>query len=320
MSALSSTIDRARAHPRHIVLPEGKDARIVEAGSRRAVNAALQKHAAGSAGIEIIDPDSTDRFSAYADANYDMREHKAGSRDGAMAAMRLPLDFAAMMLRQGDADGMVAGATKPTADVIRTAKRIVGLSSAEGLVSSFFLMVLDREHHERKGSFVFADCGLTVEPDAHEMAEIAVSSARSFQVLTGEVPKVCMLSFSTQGSPRHERVTKVVKATRLVRQIDPAILVDGEMQFDAAFDVMVNASKAPQSVTRGEANVFVFPSLESANIGYKIAQRIGGATAIGPILQGLAKPANDLSRGCTAEDVYNLIAVTVVQAASAGSS
>jgi phosphate acetyltransferase len=173
--------------------------------------------------------------------------------------------------------------------------------------------MLCEAHHVKKGAFVFADCGLVVDPDAAGLADIAVMSARSFEALAGKSAKVAMLSFSTAGSAEHERVSKVVEATRLAHAAEPGLVIDGELQFDTAFVEAVSAAKAPQSALHGEANVFVFPNLDAANIGYKIAQRIGGATAIGPVLQGLAKPANDLSRGCNAADVFHMIAVTVVQ-------
>ena len=328
MASLETINERARNSPRRIVLPEGADLRIVQGacraaqdgiakiillGDERGLREVVRAICPSDAPIAIVDPVKSDLFEAYAECYFELRKDKAGSREGAVKAMQQPLDFAAMMVRRGDADGMVAGATMPTADVIRAAKRVIGMASHASFVSSFFLMILDRAHHAKNGTLVFADCGLAVEPDAQELAEIAIASARSFKDLTGETPKVAMLSFSTHGSAKHDRVTKVVKAARIVRELDPSLLIDGELQFDAAFVPSVNASKAPNSVTRGDANVFVFPNLESANIGYKIAERIGGATAIGPVLQGLAKPANDLSRGCSADDVYNLIALTVVQ-------
>lgn len=232
----------------------------------------------------------------------------------AEAMAKTPLGFAAMMVREGDADGTVAGAVATTADVVRHALQIIGKAEGASLVSSFFLMLLCQSHHQKKGAFVFADCGLVVEPDSAQLADIAIQSADSYRQLTEKDAAVAMLSFSTGGSAAHERVSKVVQATRTVQERKPDLCIDGELQFDTAFVEAISHAKSPDSPLKGNANVFVFPNLEAANIGYKIAQRIGGAQAIGPVLQGLAKPANDLSRGCTADDVLHMIAITVNQA------
>jgi phosphate acetyltransferase len=330
MKALDAIIARASSDPRHVVLAEGEDPRIVE-GALRAIRAGVARitlvgdadrvarlvEAKGGdpAALGIEDPGSSPLADTYAAEYYMLRRHKGVDEAAARQAMREPLCFAAMMVRRGDADGTVGGAVATTADTVRAALQIVGKASDARIVSSFFLMMLCEPHHMRNGAFVFADCGLVVEPDAAELADIAVASATSFATLTGAEPRVAMLSFSTSGSATHERVTKIVQATRMVREAHPKLTIDGELQFDAAFVASVSASKAPGSLLGGEANVFVFPNLEAGNIGYKIAQRLGGATAIGPILQGLAKPANDLSRGCNAEDVFHLIAITSLQAA-----
>ncbi len=331
MSALDDLVVAARAAPQRIVLAEGEDPRIVE-GAVRAVRdrmaritligrpgrirALLGDHGADPGGFPIIDPAETPLSGPFAAEYHALRRHKGVDAQAARDAVLDPLAFAALMVRLGHADGTVAGAVATTADTVRAALQIIGHAPGGTMVSSFFLMMLDAPHHPRQGALVFADCGLVVEPDAAELAAIALASARSFADLTGSVPKVAMLSFSTHGSARHDRVSKVIEATELAREACPGLLIGGDLQFDSAFGPEINAAKAPGSPIAGDANVFVFPSLEAANIGYKIAQRIGGAKAIGPILQGLAHPANDLSRGCSADDVYHLIAVTSAQAAA----
>lgn len=327
MSVLDLIVDRAKANLRHIVLPEGGDTRVVEAAYRAAQNGLAKITLLGEAekiaklnlphsAVSIIDPKNTPLHSALSAAFYELRKDIGGTREFAETAMRDPIKLAAMMVRLGLADGTVGGAVTATAEIIRNAVKIIGLASNTKIASSFFLMVLDKPHHPKQGAFVFADCALTIEPDAIELADIAIKSATSFQNLTGITSKIAMLSFSTLGSAKHKRVSKVIEATRIVKWAHPELAIDGELQFDAAFVESVAQSKAPQSILKGAANIFVFPNLESGNIGYKIAERIGGAKAIGPILQGLAKPANDLSRGCTADDIYNMIAVTAAQVQS----
>lgn len=333
MKPLERIVAEARRTPKRIVLPEGEDPRIVEAalrasrdgfahiclvGSRPQVEALLKAAGGDVSAIRIEDPASSDLAPRLAGAFHALRRAKGVDEQAAREAMRSPLLFAAMMVREGEAHGTVGGAVATTADTVRAALQTIGRAPGVSLVSSFFLMMLCQPHHVKKGAFVFADCGLVVDPEAAELADIARMSARSYETLTGAAAKVAMLSFSSTGSAQHDKVTKVADATRLVHEADPLLTVDGELQFDAAFVEAVSAAKTPQSVLHGEANVFIFPNLDAANIGYKIAQRIGGAEAIGPILQGLAKPANDLSRGCTADDIYHMIAVTVLQAKSGG--
>lgn len=329
MKPLEHVLEAARSASRHIVLAEGEDPRVAEAavraarggiaaitliGRREIVEQQLAAAGARPGDVSIEDPAASALTPRLAAAYHELRKGKGVDGAAAAEAMRSPLVFAAMMVREGAADGTVGGAVATTADTVRAALQTIGRAPDVGLVSSFFLMMLCEPHHVKKGAFVFADCGLVVDPDAAGLADIAVMSARSFEALTGKPAKVAMLSFSTAGSAAHERVSKVVEATRLAHAAAPGLVIDGELQFDTAFVEAVSAAKAPHSVLHGEANVFVFPNLDAANIGYKIAQRIGGATAIGPILQGLAKPANDLSRGCNADDVFHMIAVTVVQA------
>jgi phosphate acetyltransferase len=328
MSVLNLIIEKAKLNRRNIVLPEGDDRRIVEAAYQAAHDGLakitllgdprkIAKLAPPQSDVAIIDTRNTSLHGTLSEAFYELRKDIGGTKEFADTAMRDPIKFAAMMVRLGLADGTVGGATTPTAEIIRNAVKIIGLASNTKIASSFFLMILDKAHHPKQGAFVFADCALTIEPDAIELADIAIKSATSFQNLTGMDAKIAMLSFSTLGSAKHKRVSKVIEATRIVKWAHPELIIDGELQFDAAFVENVALSKAPHSMLKGAANIFVFPNLESGNIGYKIAERIGGAKAIGPILQGLAKPANDLSRGCTADDAYNMIAVTAAQAASA---
>ncbi|MGB3866142.1 MAG: phosphate acetyltransferase [Xanthobacteraceae bacterium] len=329
MKPLEKIIRMAQARPGRIALSEAEDPRVVEGalraardgiahvtlvGRRDAVESHLRQEGGARRAVNIEDPATSERTSAYAAAYHELRRSKGVDRAKALSMIEQSLGFAAMMVRQGDADGSVGGAMAATADTVRTALQIIGLRPGSRLASSFFLIMLCEPHHPRKGAFLFADCGLVVEPDTAELAEIALATAVSCEALLGEPAKVAMLSFSTGGSAAHARVTKVVEATRLVHMVAPGLAVDGEIQFDAAFVEAIGKSKAPHSVIGGMANVFIFPNLEAANIGYKIAQRIGGAQAIGPILQGLAKPANDLSRGCSADDVYHAIAITAVQA------
>ena len=333
MKPLDRIIETARRAPKRIVLAEGEDPRIIAAACRARAEGIAEIALVGNAeviGRRIAEAGGTAKefrieaplFSPlterFAAAFHALRKAKGVDAAQALDTVRSPLMFAAMMVREGEADGTVGGAVATTADTVRAALQTIGSAPGVKLVSSFFLMMLCAPHHVKKGAFVFSDCGLVVDPDAAGLADIARMSARSYRALTGSVPKVAMLSFSTNGSAVHERVSKVVEATRLARASEPDLIIDGELQFDTAFVEAVSAAKAPGSALNGGANVFVFPNLDAANIGYKIAQRIGGATAIGPILQGLAKPANDLSRGCSADDVYHMIAVTVLQAGQAG--
>ena len=333
MSALKSLIDAAKAAPAHIVLPEGTDPRIIEGGLRAVregvaritllgpvagvseLVGAVEGGAAAlkSGAVMIADPQHAPDEAAYAAALMGFRGGKVADEAAAIRLVHDPLVHAALMVRLGHADGTLGGAVYTTADTVRVALQMIGKAADARVVSSFFLMVLPNGRGGAEEVVVFSDCGLVVDPDAEQLAGIAVASAASFRALTGQEPLVGMLSFSTKGSARHAHVSKVTEATQIARSLAPELKIDGELQFDAAFDLGVGGSKAPGSEVAGRANVFIFPNLDAGNIGYKIAQRIGGAMALGPVLQGLAKPANDLSRGCNAEDVFNMIAVTVNQ-------
>ena len=307
-----------------ITLSEGSDPRVVAGalaaeaaqiadiiliGPRADVRRALSE-AGGreSESMAIHDPAGSDLSSTLADAFYQLRKHKGITPQEAAAAVQEPLIYAALLVHLGRAHGTVGGAVETTSNVVRAALQVIGKTKGTALVSSCFLMFPPQSQ-----AMVYSDCGLVIDPDAHELAEIAAMAAQSCRDLLQQDPKVAMLSFSTKGSAAHASVSKVQQATELARKAHPSLPIDGELQFDAAFDAGVGAAKAPGSRVAGAANVMVFPNLDAGNIGYKITQRMGGATAIGPILQGLAKPANDLSRGCTSEDVLQMIAVTVMQ-------
>ena len=330
MSVFEALVHRAQSAPKRIVLAEGDDPRIQEgaiAAARRkvarcvllgdvqSIQSAIDAADVDAGWIEAAAPSHSPALSDYAAEYHQLRQHKGMTLEAAQEAIVNGLAFSAMMVRKGDADGSVAGAVATTADTVRAALQIIGKHPEAKLVSSFFLMLLDQPHHgDRQGAYVFSDSGLVVQPNTEELAEIAIGAAGSFESLTGETPRVAMLSFSTMGSAKHPVVSQVVDALGIAKDRAPDLLIDGELQFDAAFVPDVAASKAPASALGGNANVFVFPNLEAGNIGYKIAQRIGGAEAIGPILQGLRKPANDLSRGCNTDDVFKAIVVTVLQA------
>nr|WP_174822746.1 phosphate acetyltransferase [Ruegeria lacuscaerulensis] len=290
-------------------------ARIILVGNRDKVTALLaERGGADVKGIDIHDPSDSLHNEGFAASLYELRKHKGMTLEQAQQQIHNRLNYAAMLVHEGLADGTVGGAVETTSDTVRAALQIIGKARDAKMVSSFFLMLYCRDHHTVRGAHIFADCGLVVDPNEQELAEIARASAESYRTLTRETPRVAMLSFSTGGSANHPRVSKVVEATQIAKSANPDLLIDGELQFDAAFVPEVAAKKAKDSPLKGEANVFVFPNLDAGNLGYKIAQRIGGAEAIGPVLQGLAKPANDLSRGCSAEDVLHMIAVTAVQA------
>jgi len=328
MKAINQIIDRARAMPGRIVLSEGDDPRVLQAslratregvakiilvGNEQAIRSLANKEGIDLRQMEIVDPATSSLAYSFAQELFVLREKKGMTLEKAQQAVLDPLCFANLMVRLGHADGSVAGAVRTTADVVRTAIQIIGTDSNFKLVSSFFLMMLCEPFHTLKGGLIFSDCGLVVNPDATELSEIAMAAADSARNLLMEEPRVGMLSFSTSGSAHHAAVDKVVEASRLVKAQRPDMAIDEDVQLDAAIVAEIANRKLPTSQVKGKANVLIFPSLEAGNIGYKLAERVGGAVAIGPLLQGLAKPANDLSRGCSSEDVFHVIAVTVVQ-------
>ncbi len=321
--------ERASALDRRIALPEGEDPRTVRAAAwlheHRVVRpvligreSAVRDVAAAAgvtipAGVPIIDPATSEAAQGYAAALFARRKAKGLTFEGALEAVRDVLYFGDAMVAAGDADGCTAGATHSTPDVLRAAIHTLGVAPGSRLVSSFFLMVLPNGQ-----PVTYADCGVVPLPTADELASIGLDAADNHRFLTGETPRVAFLSFSTKGSAEHESVTRVQEAVRIAQAQRPELDIDGELQFDAAFDADVGQRKAPGSAVAGRASVFVFPSLDAGNIAYKITQRVGGAEAFGPILQGLAKPANDLSRGADWEDIANVAAITAIQSAASG--
>lgn len=332
MRALTRIIDQARRAPALIALSEGEDPRVLEAavratregiarivlvGNRAAITALAEHRGLDMSGIGFHDPSDAPQQTQLTEALFELRRHKGMTHAEAEDAARDPLVCANLLVKTGLADGTVSGAVRTTADVVRTAIQVIGVQPSFKLVSSFFLMMLCEPFHSLKGGLIFSDCGLVVDPNAGELAEIAMAAADSARNLLMEEPRVAMLSFSTNGSAKHAAVDKVAQAAAMVRAKRPDLAIDGDVQLDAAIVAEIADRKLPDSQVKGKANVLVFPNLEAGNIGYKLAERVGGAVAIGPLLQGLAKPANDLSRGCSADDVFHVIAVTVVQARSA---
>lgn len=329
MQFLNSILQKARDRRRSIVLAEGEDARVLAAAVRArddgiancilvGNSAAILRQTEASGydltDIRIEDPNASQYHQRYSETLWQLRRHKGMTQEQAQLQARDPLCFADLMLQADDADGAIAGAVYTTGDRVRSALQIVGVKPGFKSVSSFMLMLFETEHHNPQRAMLFADCGLIVDPDAEQLAEIAVATTNSAQRLIDDEPRVAMLSFSTDGSASHALVEKVQLATELARRQMPTTAVEGEVQLDAAIVPSIAAQKISDSKIDGQANVLIFPDLNAGNIGYKLAQRFGGATAIGPILQGLKRPANDLSRGCSTDDVYNLIALTAVLA------
>lgn len=293
---------------------EANLADIILVGEADAIRAELTRQGATEAeGFAIHDPQSSDLTSKFADEYYALRKHKGVDQTQALKAAQTPVVYAAMLVRLGYASGTLGGAVLTTGEIVRNAIQVIGVSDAVSMVSSFFLMYPQKDAASGARAMVYSDCGLVIDPSASELAEIALASARSCRALLQEDPKVAFLSFSTLDSAQHAAVTKVSEGFALFKQRAPEIEADGELQFDAAFVPSVGAQKAPSSTVAGHANVMIFPNLDAGNLGYKITQRLGGYMAIGPVMQGLAKPANDLSRGCSAEDVTQMIAVTALQ-------
>lgn len=331
MKLLERVIKNAQGYQKRIVLPEGTEPRILRAteiilkekiarlillGNPVDVMKAAEEYGVNIHGAVLVDPRTDSRRETYADLMVELRRSKGLTREEALDRLNDPLVFATVMIKNGDADGEIAGAVNATGDVLRPAFQFIRTLPGVSVVSGAFLMFVNDPRFGHDGILVFADCAVMPDPTEQELAEIAVTTARTAKALAGMEPRVAMLSFSTKGSAHHPRVDKVVKALEIARELDPDLKIDGEMQVDAALIPDVASLKAPGSEVAGHANVLIFPGLEAANIGYKLVQRLAGAEAVGPVLQGMAAPINDLSRGCSVSDIVNMVAVTSNQAAA----
>ncbi|AAM24701.1 phosphate acetyltransferase [Caldanaerobacter subterraneus] len=327
MSVMDNIIQKAKANKKKIVLPEGTEPRTLKAAEivlKEGIadlvllgkEEEIREKAKGLdiSKAEIVDPEKSPNLERYAKEYYELRKNKGMTEEEAERLMRDPMYYGCMMVKLGDVDGMVSGAIHATADVFRPAFQIIKTAPNVKVVSSAFIMEVPECKYGSDGVFIFADCAINPNPTAEELAAIAIASAHTAKVLAGIEPKVAMLSFSTKGSASHELVDKVKRATEIAKELAPDLLIDGELQVDAAIVKEVGELKAPGSPVAGQANVLIFPDLQAGNIGYKLVQRLAKANAIGPISQGLAKPVNDLSRGCSVEDIVNVIAITSVQA------
>ena len=326
MDIINKIREKAKVKHKRVVLPEGTEERMIKAAKEIASQNIAEVTLLGdekkigelsrSTGLELnkvklINPMDSERFNEYSEEYFHLREKKGMTAEQAKKIMLNPLFYGAMMVRKGEVDGFVAGSVNTTGDVLRAGLQIIGLASGINTVSSSFIMVLPEFLGVKDKIFLFGDCAVLPDPDPKQLASIALSCAKTMRELVGEEPRIAMLSFSTRGSAQHEMADKVIEATRIAREQDPALKIDGELQADAAIIPKVAEKKCPDSILKGEANVLIFPDLNSGNIAYKLVQRMAKAEAIGPIIQGLAKPANDLSRGCSVDDIVNVVAIAM---------
>ena len=329
MSFIQDIKNKARQNKKTIILPEGIDIRSIEAASialkedyaniillgdaKQIRNKAIEK-GFNITKATIINPIESEKYNEYVAAFYELRKSKGMTLEKAKEIIKDEIYFGMMMVKQGDGDGLVSGACHSTSDTLRPALQILKTAPGTKLVSAFFVMVVPNCEYGENGIFVFSDSGLNEYPDAEALSEIAISSSKSFEQLVGKQSKIAMLSYSTYGSAHSPLTDKVVEATKLLKQKEPNLICDGELQLDAAIIPEIAASKAPGSPVAGKANTLIFPDLDAGNIGYKLVQRLAKAEAYGPLCQGIAKPVNDLSRGCSSKDIAGVIAITAVQA------
>ncbi len=329
MELLEQIKEKAHQLQKRIVLAEGTELRTLKAteiilreklakiillGNPQIIKGIANEEGIDISGAEIIDPMTDAKRAPYAEIMVEIRKGKGLTIPEALVALNNPLVFGPMMIKAGDADGEIAGAINSTGDVLRPALQYVKTMPGVSVVSGVFFMLFNNKTVGDNGILVFADCAVMPNPDERQLAEIAVTTAKTARAIANIEPRVAMLSFSTKGSANHEMVTKVANATQIAREMDPDLMIDGELQLDAALSEEVGLLKSPGSKVAGRANVLVFPGLEAANIGYKLVQRLAGAEAIGPVLQGMAAPVNDLSRGCSVSDIVNMVAITATQA------
>lgn len=329
MSFIDSIKDRAKKNLKTIILTESEDVRVLEAASKVTKEGFAKVILIGNEidakkladnynidiqGIKIIEPATSDKYDEYANSFYELRKAKGITINDAKEMLKDNMYFATMMVKAGDADGVVSGACHSTANTLRPALQILKTASDTKLVSAFFVMVVPNCEYGENGIFVFGDCGLVENPNADELSEIAISSSKSFEQLVGKTSKIAMLSYSTYSSAHSELTQKVIDATKVLQEKAPHLICDGELQLDAAIIPEVAKSKAPNGTLNGQANTLIFPDLNAGNIGYKLVQRLAKAEAYGPLCQGIAKPVNDLSRGCNSDDIVGVVAITAVQA------